>query len=42
MTLATTDLCDHHPEAQVCDPGLVAFGGRPAFSGTIATLGLIP
>ncbi|MDP9429002.1 MAG: ribonuclease, partial [Actinomycetota bacterium] len=35
---ATTDLSDAHPEAQVCDPVLQAFGGRPAFSGPITTL----
>src|SRR3712207_8030219 len=35
---ATTDLSDAHPEAQVCDPVFQAFGGRPAFSGPIATL----
>ena len=38
MTLATTDLCDAHPEAQVCEPVFSAFGGRSAFSGPIATL----
>ena len=35
---ATTDLCDAHPEAQVCEPVFQAFGGRPAFSGPITTL----
>ncbi|WNV74041.1 ribonuclease E activity regulator RraA [Geodermatophilus sp. DSM 44513] len=35
---ATTDLCDEHPEAQVCAPVFRAFGGRPAFCGPIATL----
>jgi regulator of ribonuclease activity A len=35
---ATTDLCDEHPEAQVCEPVFQAFGGRVAFSGPIATL----
>ena len=38
MTFSTTDLCDHHPEAQVCDPVFQTFGGRPAFSGPITTL----
>jgi regulator of ribonuclease activity A len=38
MTLATTDLCDEHPEAQVCEPVFQVFGGREAFSGTITTL----
>ena len=37
-TLATADLCDAHPEAQVCDPLFQSFGGRTAFSGPIATL----
>ena len=35
---ATTDLCDEHPEAQVCEPVFRAFGGRPAFCGPITTL----
>ena len=35
---ATTDLCDEHPEAQVCEPVFRAFGGRAAFSGPITTL----
>jgi regulator of ribonuclease activity A len=38
MTPATTDLSDAHPEAQICDPILRSWGGRLAFSGTIATL----
>ncbi len=38
MSTATTDLCDAHPEAQVCDPILFDFGGRRAFHGPIATL----
>ena len=38
MTQATTDLSDEHPEAQVCDPVFLSWGGRPAFSGHIATL----
>jgi regulator of ribonuclease activity A len=37
---ATTDLCDAHPEIQVCDPVFQAFGGTRAFSGPIATLKL--
>jgi regulator of ribonuclease activity A len=37
-TPATTDLCDEHPEAQVCEPVFQAFGGARAFSGPIATL----
>lgn len=35
---STTDLCDEHPEAQVCEPVFQVFGGTPAFSGPIATL----
>jgi regulator of ribonuclease activity A len=35
---ATTDLCDAHPEIQVCDPVFQPFGGAAAFSGPIATL----
>jgi regulator of ribonuclease activity A len=38
MTLTTTDLSDAHPEAQVCDPVFLSWGGRSAFSGRIATL----
>jgi regulator of ribonuclease activity A len=38
MSLATTDLSDAHPEAQVCDPVFLSWGGRTAFSGPIATL----
>src|SRR5918998_5578556 len=38
MTIPTTDLSDAHPEAQVCDPVFLSWGGRTAFSGTIATL----
>ena len=37
-TPATTDLCDAHPEAQVCEPVFQTFGGAPAFSGAITTL----
>ncbi len=35
---ATTDLCDEHPEAQVCEPVFQSFGGRNAFCGPITTL----
>jgi regulator of ribonuclease activity A len=38
MSLATTDLSDAHPEAQVPDSVFHSWGGRTAFSGTIATL----
>jgi regulator of ribonuclease activity A len=37
-TPATTDLCDEHPEIQVCEPVFAAFGGRASFSGPITTL----
>jgi regulator of ribonuclease activity A len=37
-TPATTDLCDEHPEIQVCEPIFPSFGGRPAFSGAITTV----
>ena len=35
---STTDLCDDHPEAQVCEPVFGSYGGATAFSGPIATL----
>jgi regulator of ribonuclease activity A len=35
---ATTDLCDAHPEIQVCDPVFQPFGGRLSFSGPITTV----
>ena len=38
MSLATTDLSDAHPEAQVADSVFLSWGARAAFSGTIATL----
>ncbi|MGQ0587849.1 MAG: ribonuclease E activity regulator RraA [Gammaproteobacteria bacterium] len=38
MSLATADLADAHPEAQVCEPLFRDFGGRPAFHGAIKTL----
>ena len=39
MTSATTtDLCDAHPEIQVCEPVFQSFGGAPRFSGPITTL----
>ncbi len=38
MSVATTDLSDAHPEAQVCDPVFRDFGGRTAFHGPIKTL----
>ena len=39
-TYATTDLCDAHPEAQVCEPMFQIFGGNVRFSGPITTLKL--
>ena len=38
MTFLTTDLCDLHPEVQVCDPVLADFGGRRTFHGPVRTL----
>lgn len=38
MSLATPDLSDAHPQAQVCEPLFRDFGGRTAFNGPIATL----
>lgn len=35
---ATTDLCDAHPDLQVCAPVFDDFGGATAFHGPIATL----
>ena len=35
---ATTDLCDAHPEIQVCEPLFQMFGGNVRFSGPITTL----
>ena len=35
---ATTDLCDAHPEVQVCDPVFRTYGGRSSFSGPITTV----
>jgi regulator of ribonuclease activity A len=37
---ATTDLCDAHPEIQVCEPVFQIFGGNVAFSGPITTVKL--
>ena len=38
MSPATTDLCDAHPELQVCEPVFSDFGGKLAFHGPIRTL----
>ena len=38
MSFTTTDLSDQHPEAQVCDPVFLSFGGSRTFSGPITTL----
>ena len=38
MPLATTDLCDAHPEIQVCEPLFRVFGGNAHFAGPITTL----
>ena len=37
-TWSTTDLCDEHPEAQVCEPVFGVYGGVTSFAGPIATL----
>lgn len=34
----TTDLCDAHPDLQVCEPIFLDFGGELAFCGPIKTL----
>jgi regulator of ribonuclease activity A len=39
-TPATTDLCDAHPDIQVCDPVFRIFGGKVRFSGPITTVKL--
>ncbi|HEY0232573.1 MAG TPA: ribonuclease E activity regulator RraA [Dokdonella sp.] len=36
--MTTTDICDAHPEVQVCAPVFRDFGGAAAFRGPIATL----
>ena len=38
MSHATTDLCDAHPELQVCEPVFSDFGGTLTFHGPIRTL----
>jgi len=38
MTTATTDLCDAHPEVQVCEPMFRDFGGRAAFFGPVKAI----
>jgi regulator of ribonuclease activity A len=35
---ATADVLDEHPDAAVCTLALRSFGGRPSFSGEIATV----
>ncbi len=35
---ATTDLCDAHPELQVCEPIFGDYGGRLSFGGPVKTL----
>ncbi len=35
---ATTDLCDAHPDLQVCEPIFSDFGGRLCFGGPVKTL----
>lgn len=38
MRVTTADLSDANPAAAIAEPGLVDFGGRPAFSGPIRTV----
>lgn len=38
MSMATADLSDAHPQAQVCAPAFADFGGRAGFFGRIRTL----
>lgn len=40
MSFATADLCDAHPEVQVCEPLFADYGGAVAFHGPIVTLKL--
>jgi regulator of ribonuclease activity A len=38
MRIQTADLCDAHPEVQVCEPRFSSFGGRLPFFGPVKTL----
>ena len=38
MNFATTDLCDAHPEVQVCEPVFGDYGGKLSFRGPAKTL----
>ena len=38
MPPATTDLCDAHPEIQICEPVFQIYGGEVRFAGPITTL----
>lgn len=38
MSFATADLCDAHPEVQVCEPVFGDYGGRLSFCGPARTL----
>ena len=38
MSFATTDLCDAHPDLQVCEPVFADYGGLYKFHGPIRTL----
>lgn len=39
MTFKTADLCDEYlDELQICEPGLISFGGRARFCGEIVTI----
>jgi regulator of ribonuclease activity A len=37
-SMATTDLCDAHPDVQVAEPVLRHFGGQARFAGKVATV----
>jgi len=36
--VSTADLLDEHPDALVCAPGFVQYGGVTAFEGTVGTI----
>jgi len=38
MPFSTTDLCDGHPDVQVCEPLFMDFGGVDQFHGPVRTL----
>jgi hypothetical protein len=38
---SATDLCDDHPEAQVCEPVFRSYGATSAFSGPIVQAAVV-